>query len=70
MKNLAITWVSVADSLPQVGDKKLLVWNGYDYEIARYNEWGFHYGTRNTQDVIVGVLFWAKLPNDLKTNRK
>lgn len=58
-----ISWVAVNDRLPIVdGNKQLFVWDGYQYEIARFNEWGFHYGTRNTQDCLFNVVFWAECP--------
>lgn len=43
---------------------KIKVWDGYRYEIGRYTEWGFMYGTRNTQDMLQGVVFWAELPEN------
>lgn len=62
-KTDVIRWVAVTERRPLVdGDKQLFVWDGYKYEIARYNEWGFHYGTRNTQDCLHNVLFWAECP--------
>lgn len=58
-----ISWVAVSERLPLVdGNKQLFVWDGYQYEIARFNEWGFHYGTRNTQDCLFNVVFWAECP--------
>ena len=58
-----ISWVAVSERLPLAdGNKQLFVWDGYQYEIARFNEWGFHYGTRNTQDCLFSVVFWAECP--------
>ncbi len=63
-ENPAISWVAFSERLPLVdGNKQLLVWDGYQCEIARFNEWGFHYGTRNTQDsCLFDVLYWAECP--------
>jgi len=58
-----ISWVAVSERLPLVdGNKQLFVWDGHQYEIARFNEWGFHYGTRNTQDCLFNVVLWAECP--------
>ena len=57
----SLQWIPVSERLPVVdGNKQLLVWTGYEYEIARFNEWGFHYGTRNTQDTLHNVICWAE----------
>ena len=40
---------------------KVGVEHAYTYELARYNEWGWHYATRNTQDTIQDVFEWKEL---------
>lgn len=62
-----IRFISVDVMLPDINPNvQLLVkvagigLNGGDgVEIARFTEYGFHYGTGNTQDKIYNVIAWA-----------
>jgi len=61
-------WFKINEKLPNIDDNcQLLIKtnlitfpNNFNYEIARYTKWGFHYGTRNTQDIIPNqiVIEW------------
>jgi hypothetical protein len=45
-----------ADNPPEPDANKLyLAVIGNSFEVVRYTEWGWHYGTRNTQDSVYGV---------------
>lgn len=64
-------WIDVNDQLPEIdGNKQLLAFCGTEFysecEIVRYNEWGWHYGTRDTQNMVQNVTHWMPLPEPPK----
>lgn len=60
-------WIDVEDKLPgKDGQTHYLVFckdNVYvGCEIARFNEWGWHYATHETEKAMFGVTHWMELP--------
>lgn len=54
-------WTKVEDGLPEAdGTTQYWVFANSEFEVGRLNEWGWHYGTRDTQNMIFGVTHWRK----------
>lgn len=53
----SINWIDDNIYPPVDGNKIYLVDLGNKrFDVGRFNEWGWHYGSRNTQDALFGVV--------------